>query len=98
MASEVPTAHVEKIAPVDPEAEWLRDVYRPNETNLTVRAVIAGAVIGVVMCLSNLYIFFKLGWSFGVTITACLLGFAVFKLLEGVGQKPLGMLENNALT
>jgi OPT family oligopeptide transporter len=98
MASEVPTASVEKIAPVDPEAAWLRDVYQPNETNLTVRAVLAGAVIGVVMCLSNLYIFFKLGWSFGVTITACLIGFAVFKLLESVGQKPLGMLENNALT
>jgi OPT family oligopeptide transporter len=82
----------------DPEAVWLRDVYKPNETNLTVRAVIVGAIIGVVMMLSNLYVFFKTGWSLGVTITACLLAFAAFRLLQMFGMRPLGMLENNALT
>src|SRR6185295_1888500 len=65
-------------------------------TNLTVRAVIGGAVIGVVMCLSNLYVFFKTGWSVGVTITASLLAFAAFSAIAR--KKPLGMLENNALT
>ncbi len=85
--------------PEDPEAVWLRDVYKPNETNLTVRAVIGGALIGVVMCLSNLYVFFKTGWSFGVTITACILAFAAFKALQSsLGTRELGMLENNALT
>jgi OPT family oligopeptide transporter len=82
----------------DPETTWLRDVYRPNETNLTVRAVIAGAAIGALMCLSNIYVFFKTGWSFGVTITACILAFALFRALQGAGARPLGMLENNALT
>ena len=82
----------------DPEAVWLREVYRPNDVNLTVRAVIAGALIGVVMCLSNIYVFFKTGWSLGVTITACILAFAVFQGLRALGAKPLGMLENNALT
>lgn len=82
----------------DPEAVWLRDVYKPNETNLTVRAVIAGALIGVVMCLSNIYVFFKTGWSFGVTITACLIAFTVFRGLQALGMRPLGMHENNALT
>lgn len=99
MSSEVPVARVDKIAPEDPEAIWLRDVYKPNEVNLTVRAVIAGAAIGVVMCLSNLYVFFKTGWSFGVTITACILAFALFKALSATFRTPeLGMLENNALT
>ncbi len=82
----------------DPEAIWLRDVYRPNDVNLTVRAVIAGAAIGVVMCLSNLYVFFKTGWSLGVTITACVLGYALFRALQGLGARSMGMLENNALT
>jgi OPT family oligopeptide transporter len=82
----------------DPEAVWLRDVYRPNDTNLTVRAVIAGALIGAVMCLSNIYVFFKTGWSFGVTITACILAFALFRLLGTLGARPFGMMENNALT
>jgi uncharacterized oligopeptide transporter (OPT) family protein len=82
----------------DPEAVWLRDVYRPDDTNLTVRAVLAGAAIGVVMCLSNLYVFFKTGWSLGVTITACILGWLLFQAIELAGGKRMGMLENNALT
>lgn len=82
----------------DPEAVWLRDVYRPDDTNLTVRAVLAGAAIGVVMCLSNIYVFFKTGWSLGVTITACILAYALFRALQAFGARPLTMLENNALT
>jgi uncharacterized oligopeptide transporter (OPT) family protein len=87
----------------DPEAVWLRDVYQPNATNLTVRAVIAGMLIGCVMCVSNIYVFFKTGWSMGVTITACILAFAVFKGIQGIagkrrGDRELGILENNALT
>ncbi len=84
----------------DPEAVWLREVYRPDEPNLTVRAVIAGMLIGGLMCLSNLYVFFKTGWSMGVTLTACILGFAAFQGLHKLGavKRPLGILENNALT
>jgi OPT family oligopeptide transporter len=84
----------------DPEAEWLRDVYQPNAANLTVRAVLVGMLIGAVMCLSNLYVFFKTGWSMGVTLTACILAFAAFQGLKAMklSKKPLGVLENNALT
>lgn len=82
------------------ERLWLRDTYRPNETNLTVRAVLVGMLIGGTMCLSNLYVFFKTGWSMGVTITACILAFGAFQVLKAVRlvKKPLGVLENNALT
>lgn len=84
----------------DEEAFWLRAVYRPHEPNLTVRAVIVGILIGGVMSLSNIYVFFKTGWSLGVTLTACIVAFAVFKAGEGLRlvKRPLGMLENNALT
>jgi uncharacterized oligopeptide transporter (OPT) family protein len=84
----------------DPEAVWLRDVYKPNELNLTVRAVIAGMLIGCIMCVSNIYVFFKTGWSMGVTITACILAFGVFNVMKRIarGTRPLGILENNALT
>ncbi len=83
----------------DPEARWLREVYQPNEANLTVRAVIAGVLIGAVMCLSNLYVFFKTGWSLGVTLTACILAFGLFQVTSAARlTKPLGALENNALT
>lgn len=52
------------------------------------------------MCLSNIYVFFKTGWSLGVTLTACILAFALFRILHAarVAKKPLGALENNALT
>jgi putative OPT family oligopeptide transporter len=84
----------------DPEAVWLRDVHKPNEVNLTVRAVLVGMVIGGVMCVSNIYVFLKTGWSMGVTITACILAFAAFKLIGSIarGSNPFGILENNALT
>jgi putative OPT family oligopeptide transporter len=82
----------------DAEQVWLRDVYRPDEPNLTLRGIIAGILIGFVMSLSNIYVFFKTGWSLGVTITACILAFAAFKVLQQFGARPLTALENNALT
>jgi uncharacterized oligopeptide transporter (OPT) family protein len=51
-------------------------VYRRGERQLTVRAVVSGMLIGAVMCLSNLYVVLKTGWSLGVTITACILAYA----------------------
>ncbi len=70
------------------------------QPQLTPRAIVVGMVIGAVMCLSNIYVFFKTGWSMGVTLTACILAWATFKGLEAarVTKQPLGVLENNALT
>jgi len=84
----------------DPELEWLRSVHRPGGRQLTVRAVIAGMLLGTLMCLSNLYVFFKTGWSMGVTITAAILAFALFRALAAarLSREPLSALENNALT
>jgi hypothetical protein len=81
----------------DPEAHWIAHVAGPA----CAHAVVVGMLIGVVMCLSNLYVFFKTGWSMGVTITAgdprvqCL--FRTGKR-PGHRARPLSLLENNALT
>jgi OPT family oligopeptide transporter len=69
-----------------------------SSAQLTARAVVVGMAIGGVMCLSNLYVFFKTGWSLGVTLTACILAFAAFRVLTALGAAPLGARENNALT
>ncbi len=84
----------------DAEINWLKKTYRPNEVNLSLRAVLIGMLIGGTMCLSNLYVFFKTGWSIGVTLTACILAFGSFQALQALRliKKPLGVLENNALT
>lgn len=83
----------------DTEARWLAETHRPNDPQLTLRAIVVGMLIGGLMCVSNLYVFFKTGWSMGVTITAAILAFAVFKGAQaaGITKKPLGLLENNAL-
>jgi len=84
---------------VDPERRWLETVYQPGARQLTVRAVIAGMAIGAVMCLSNLYVVLKTGWSLGVTVTACILAFALFRAVQSVGltRREFSVLENNAM-
>ncbi|MFN8587174.1 MAG: OPT family oligopeptide transporter [Candidatus Eisenbacteria bacterium] len=90
-------------SPENPERWWREHLYQPGTPQLTVRAVLVGMAIGAVMCLSNLYVFFKTGWSMGVTITAAILSFSIFQLFHGVTaafgakMRPLGALENNAL-
>lgn len=70
-------------------------------------------IIGGVMSLSNLYVGHKTGWGMGVTITACVLAFSLFKAIQVVANakifdglpKPLldgfraefSVLENNAM-
>ena len=61
-------------------------------------------LIGALMCLSNLYVVLKTGWSLGVTITACILAFSFFGLwrkalgLCRVDSPAFGPLENNAMS
>jgi OPT family oligopeptide transporter len=83
----------------DPERYWLEHVYQGGARQLTVRAVVAGMLIGAVMCLSNLYVVLKTGWSLGVTITACILAFASFGALRAMRlqKEEFTALENNAL-
>ncbi len=83
----------------DPERRWLAEVYAGGARQLTPRAVIAGMLLGAVMCLSNLYVVLKTGWSFGVTITACILAYAIFRGFKALGlaKTDLSTLENNAM-
>jgi uncharacterized oligopeptide transporter (OPT) family protein len=83
----------------DPERYWLENVYQGGARQLTVRAVIAGMLIGMLMCLSNLYVVLKTGWSMGVTITACILAFTFFNVLRQlrVFKRDFSPLENNAM-
>ena len=77
----------------DPETDWLERVYQGESGQLTVRAVIGGMAIGALKCLSNLYVFFKTGWSMGVTLTACILAFASFQGLKAIKlvRRPLNV-------
>ncbi len=82
--------------------EWLSKVYRGGkEKEITFRGIVLGLIIGAILSLSNLYVGFKTGWSLGVTITAAIMSFALFKTLRKILpfliKKDMGILELNIL-
>lgn len=70
----------------------------PGGPQLTLRALLVGALLGALLCLSNLYVALKTGWSLGLTVTAAVTGWAFWRGLRAVGiaRRPFGILENNA--
>ncbi len=64
---------------------WLANVYAGDDAvQLTPRAVIFGMLIGGLMSISNLYVGLKTGWGMPVTITSCIIAYAVFSALERI--------------
>ncbi len=83
--------------------EWLANVYQGDDAKqLTVRSVVTGMLIGGVMSISNLYVGLKTGWGLGVTITACIIAYAVFNILEKIvpayRKEPFTILENYTMS
>jgi len=82
---------------------WLENVYAGDDAvQLTPRAVVTGMLIGGLMSVSNLYVGLKTGWGLGVTITSCIIAYAVFKFLEQVvpayRKRPFSTLENYTMS
>jgi uncharacterized oligopeptide transporter (OPT) family protein len=88
--------------PEEIEERWRREVYLGDRMpQLTFRAMAMGAVLGFVMCLSNLYVGLKTGWGLGVAITAAILSYAIYGALTRLSPRLFGgqlsILENNAM-
>lgn len=83
------------------DLKWLREVYQgDHERQLTLRAVMTGGLLGMVLSISNLYTTLKLGWAFGVAITACVLSHVLWnalRALSGGRMSRMTMLENNCM-
>ncbi len=54
----------------------------PRPPELTARALLTGAVLGAALAPCNVYSGLKIGWSFNMSITALLLAFAFWRLLD----------------
>ncbi|MHB1037610.1 MAG: OPT family oligopeptide transporter [Pirellulales bacterium] len=83
--------------------DWLENVYQGDSMRrLSVRSIVTGMLIGAVMSISNLYVGLKTGWGLGVTITACIIAYAVFRCLETVipwyRNDPFTILENYTMS
>jgi OPT family oligopeptide transporter len=111
-ADQSPHSHLELELPVPPATPppgpgaspeekdrwWFENVYQGDDVpQFTWRAVITGGIIGMLLALSNLYTTIKMGWAFGVTITACVVAFSFGTLMKKLGMKSLTMLENNCM-
>jgi uncharacterized oligopeptide transporter (OPT) family protein len=80
------------------DAWWLKNVYRGDMPQLTLRSGITGMLLGGLLSLTNLYIGAKTGWSLGVGITSVILSFALFKMLSKLRLgSEMTVLENNAM-
>jgi uncharacterized oligopeptide transporter (OPT) family protein len=92
-----------KGTPDEIERQWFEKVYTgrgDRQKQLTWRAVLMGGVLGMFMAISNLYTTLKLGWSFGVAITACVLSFVIWNAIRslwGGRLSQMTMLENNCM-
>jgi putative OPT family oligopeptide transporter len=77
---------------------WLKNVYKGNMRQLTLRSAITGALLGSVLSLTNLYIGIRTGWTLGVGITSVILSFAIFKVFSRFNlSEEMTILENNAM-
>lgn len=73
--------------PEQKDAWWFKHVYQGDRMpQLTLRAVVMGGVLGMLMAASNLYTTLAIGWAFGVAITACVMSFVIwsfFRIISG---------------
>lgn len=78
---------VESKDPDDIERFWYENVYQGDHARqLTIRSALIGMIIGAIMSLSNLYVGLKTGWGMGVTITATILAFSFFKVVQYIAK------------
>jgi putative OPT family oligopeptide transporter len=77
---------------------WLKNVFRGDMPQLTLRSAATGMLLGGVLSLTNLYVGAKTGWTLGVGVTSVILAFAAFKVLSKLGlAQEFTILENNAM-
>ncbi len=92
-----------KGTPEEIERQWFEKIYTgrgDSQKQLTLRAVLMGGVLGMFMSISNLYTTLKLGWSFAVAITACVLSYVIWNGIRAVSGGKLSrmtILENNCM-
>jgi uncharacterized oligopeptide transporter (OPT) family protein len=92
-----------KGTPEEIERQWYEKIYTgrgDSQKQLTLRAVLMGGVLGMFMSVSNLYTTLKLGWSFAVAITACVLSYVIWNGLRALSRSRLSqmsILENNCM-
>src|SRR3954468_10675761 len=77
-------------SPEEKDLYWLQHIYQGDrQRQLTLRAVLTGGILGMFMSISNLYTTLKIGWSFAVSVTACVLSYVTWNALRAATGKRL---------
>jgi uncharacterized oligopeptide transporter (OPT) family protein len=64
------------------DEHWYQHVYKGEQMpQLTLRAVLVGGILGMLMSAANLYTTLSIGWAFGIAITACVLSFVMWNVV-----------------
>lgn len=62
--------------------------------HLTLRALVVGLIIGIVVCVSNIYFCLQTGWGSGMMMPSALLGYSAFKIMGPHLNTPFTPEEN----
>jgi OPT family oligopeptide transporter len=75
---------------------WLKNVYRGEMPQLTLRSALVGFLLGGILSATALYVAAKTGVGIGVGLTSVILAFAMFRMMASTGLvKDFSILENN---
>jgi OPT family oligopeptide transporter len=97
-AGEIP-ALSEDATPEQKDAHWFRHVYQGDKMpQLTIRAVLTGGLLGMLLAASNLYTTLNIGWAFGVAITSSVISFVIWSIITPIVRcRKMTILETNCM-
>jgi len=82
----------DEISLAEIDRRWVRDVYRGDRLpEFTLKAVLVGAFLAMLIICSNIYMGMKTGWTEAGSIISAILAFAILKSL----RQSISVLENN---
>ncbi|KAF2276629.1 OPT superfamily oligopeptide transporter [Westerdykella ornata] len=87
-----PSPHTSNLS-LSAESHYLAE-QASQPQNFTLRGVLVGLAIGVVICFSNMYFGLQTGWVSSMAMPSALIGFAYFKTVSKMLSVPFSPVEN----
>ncbi len=81
------------------DAHWYKYAYQGDKMpQLTLRAVMTGGILGMLLAASNLYTTLNIGWAFGVAITASVISYVIWSIITPIlNCRKMTILETNCM-
>lgn len=85
--------------PEQKDEHWFKHVYVGDKMpQLTLRAVLTGGFLGMLLAASNLYTTLNIGWAFGVAITSSVISYVFWSIITPIiGCRKMTILETNCM-